>query len=60
MHALVAILVPVIIIIAVALILWYVVERFAPDPLIKKICQIVIFVVVLVVMLTKLLPMIGG
>lgn len=59
MHALVAVFVPVIIIIAVALILWYVIERFSPDPLVTKICQIVIFVVVLVVILTKLFPLIA-
>lgn len=59
MHALVAVLIPVIIIIAVALIIWYVAERFSPDPLITKVVQIVVFVVVLVVILLKLLPLIG-
>lgn len=59
MHALVSALVPIIIIVAVALIIWYVAERFSPDPLITKIVQIVLFAVVLVVLLLKLFPMLG-
>ena len=59
MHSLVGLLVPLIVIIAVALIIWYVAERFSPDPLITKIVQIVVFVVVLIVIIMKLLPLIG-
>ena len=59
MHALVAVLVPIIITIAVALIIWYVAERFSPDPLITKIVQIVVFVVVLIVLIMKLFPLLG-
>ena len=59
MHGLVAALIPIIVIIAVGLIIWYVAERFSPDPLITKITQIVVFVVVLVVLLLKLLPLLG-
>lgn len=59
MHALTAVLVPIIILVAVALIIWYVAERFSPDPLITKIVQIVVFAVVLIVLLTKLLPLLG-
>jgi hypothetical protein len=59
MHMLLAALVPIIIVIAVALIIWVCVERFSPDPLITKITQIVVFVVVLVVLLLKLIPLLG-
>lgn len=60
MHALLGILVPVIVTIGVALIIWVVAERFSPDPLITRIVQIVLFIVVLVVLLTKLLPLIAA
>jgi hypothetical protein len=59
MHGLVAVLVPIIIVVAGALIIWYVAERFSPDPLITKIVQVVVFVVVLVVLIMKLLPLMG-
>ncbi len=59
MHGFIGVLVPVIIIVAVALIIWYVAERFSPDPLITKIVQIVVFVVVLLVLIMKLLPLAG-
>lgn len=59
MHGLLSVLVPVVIAIAVGLIVWIIAERFSPDPLITKIVQIVVFVVVLVVCLTKLVPLIA-
>jgi uncharacterized membrane protein len=59
MHALTAVLVPVIVVVVVGLIIWYVAERFSPDPLITKIVKIVIFAVVLIVLLLKLLPLLG-
>lgn len=59
MHGLLAILVPIIIAVAVGLIIWVIAERFSPDPLITKIVQIVVFVIVLVVCLTKLVPLIA-
>lgn len=59
MHELTSLLVPLIVTIGVALIIWYVAERFSPDPLITKIVQIVLFIVVLVVIIMKLLPMLG-
>jgi hypothetical protein len=37
MHMLLGALVPIIITVAVALIIWFVAERFSPDPLITKI-----------------------
>lgn len=57
MRGLVDALVPVVIVCAVALCAWFVVERFSPDALLTKIVQVVIFVVVLLVVLTKLLPL---
>lgn len=48
-------LVPIIVKVAIAIIAWFVVERFAPDPLLAKICKIIIFVVVLVVIVLPLL-----
>ena len=59
MHGLLAALVPVIIIVVVALIIWYATERFSPDPFITKIVQIIIFAVVLIVLLTKFVPLLG-
>lgn len=59
MHELQGILVPVIIVVVVALVIWYVAERFSPDPLVTKIIQIVLFAVVLIVLITKLFPLLG-
>lgn len=59
MHALTSILVPVIIVVVVGLIIYWVAERFSPDPLITKIVQCIVFAVVLIVLITKLLPMIA-
>jgi len=57
MSGLVALLVPLIILIDVALIIVYVAVRFSPDPLITKIINLVVFAVVLIWLITKLLPM---
>ena len=59
MHGLVNALVPVIIVVVVALIIWYAAERFSPDPFITKVVQIVVFAVVLIVLLLKLVPLLG-
>lgn len=59
MHALVASLVPIIIMVVVALIIVWAAERFSPDPFITKIVQLVVFAVVLVFLLLKLAPMLG-
>lgn len=59
MHGLVAILVPIIIVIVVAVIIIAVSDRFAPDPLVATIVRWVVFAVVLIVLLTKLLPLLG-
>ena len=52
-------LVQLIIIVAILIAAWFIVERFSPDPLITKLCQILIFVLALVVVVTKLLPLVG-
>lgn len=52
-------LVHLIVAIAVLIIAWFVVERFSPDPLISKICQVIIFCIALLVILTMLLPLVG-
>ena len=58
MSGLVGLLVPLIVVVGVALLIWVIAERFSPDPVITKIVQIVLFLVVLVVLVTKLLPLI--
>ncbi len=59
MQALVAMLIPIIIIIVVALIIIWATERFSPDPLITKIIRVVVFAVVLIALLLKLVPLLG-
>jgi hypothetical protein len=44
---------------AILIAAWYVVERFSPDALLTKLCQIAIFVLALLLVITKLLPMVG-
>lgn len=52
-------LIQLIIVIAVLIVAWLVLERFSPDPLITRICQIIIFVIALLVVVKMLLPMVG-
>jgi hypothetical protein len=59
MTALLHALVPIIVIVVVALIIWYAAERFSPDPFITRIVQIVLFAVVLIAILLKLVPLLG-
>lgn len=47
----------VVILVAVLIAAWFVVERFSPDPLLTKLCQLVIFVLAVGLVLFKLLPM---
>lgn len=47
-------LVPILITVAVAIIVWWATERFSPDPLITKIVQVIIFIVVLIRLLSLL------
>ena len=48
-----------IIVLAVLIVAWLIIARFSPDPLITKICQIIIFVIALVVVLKMVLPLAG-
>ena len=41
------------------LIAWYCVERFSPDALITKICQILIFILAILLVVAKVLPLVG-
>jgi hypothetical protein len=45
--------------VAVLIIAWMIIERFSPDPLITKICQIGIFVIALLLILKLVLPLAG-
>lgn len=51
--------VQVIIIICLLMGAYFVVERFSPDPLVTKLCQIAIFVIAMIVVVTKILPLVG-
>jgi hypothetical protein len=59
MHSLIAVLIPIIIVIAVGLIVLAIVERFSPDPLVNTIVKWVVFALILIVCITKLLPLIA-
>lgn len=59
MGALIAMLIPIIVIIVVALIIIWATDRFSPDPLITKIIKVVVFAVVLIALLLKLVPLLG-
>lgn len=52
-------LIKLVIIVAILIALWFVVERFSPDPLITKLCQIALFICALLVAVKMLLPMVG-
>lgn len=49
----------VVIICCLLLAAWFVVERFSPDPLVTKLCQIAIFVIAVYLVVVKLLPLAG-
>lgn len=57
MQGFVAILIPIIIIVAAGIIALLINERFSPDPLVTKIVQWVIYVLMLIMVITKLLPL---
>lgn len=59
MSALIAALIPIIVLVVIAIIIIAVTERFSPDPLITTIVRWVVFAVVLIVLLTKLVPLLG-
>lgn len=47
-------LIPILVTLAVAIIVWWATERFSPDPLITKVVQVIIFIVVLIRLLALL------
>jgi len=57
---LVALIVPIIVMVVVALIIIWVAERFSPDPLVTKIVQVIVFACVMIFLVTKLLPLLTG
>ncbi len=60
MTALIHALVPIIVIVVIALIIWRAAERFSPDAFITKVVlQTVVFAVVLMAILLKLVPLLG-
>lgn len=59
MSALIAMLIPIIVLIVIALIIIWVTERFSPDPLITQIIKVIVFAVVLIALLMKLVPLLG-
>jgi hypothetical protein len=59
MQGLVSVLIPIIIVIVIAIIAIAVTEKFSPDPLVTTIVRWVVFALVLIVVLTKLVPLIG-
>ena len=60
MAALVALIVPIVVLVVVALIIVWVAERFSPDPLITKIAQVIVFACVMIFIVSKLLPLLTG
>lgn len=58
MAALGALLIPIIVAVTVALIIVLLTNRFAPDPVLNKIIQYVVFAALLIFLIVKLLPLI--
>lgn len=57
MQAFVAVLIPIIIIVAVGLIAKLINDRFSPDPTVTQIVNWIIYGIVLIMIITKLLPL---
>jgi hypothetical protein len=60
MHALIALIIPVMIVIVVALVVVWLVERFSPDPLITKITYLIVFACVVAFVVTHIMPLLLG
>lgn len=58
MHELVSVLIPLILIVAVAAIFLLIVERFSPDATVTTIIKWIVFALVLIAILSRLLPLI--
>lgn len=48
-----------ILIVALLIAAWFIVERFSPDPLITKLCQIAIFIAALYVIVKHVWPLVA-
>jgi len=57
MASLVAVLIPIIIIVAVAAIVLLIVERFSPDATVTIIVRWIVFALVLIAIISRLLPL---
>jgi len=57
MAPLIALIIPAIVLIVVALIIIWVTERFSPDPLVTKIVRVIVFACVLIWCVLKLFPL---
>lgn len=53
---LVALLVDLVVLVCLALVAWYLLQRFSPDPVLTKILGIVIFLIVFIVVVADLFP----
>jgi hypothetical protein len=58
MQAFVSALIPILIIVGAGIIALLINERFAPDPLVAKIVQWVIYILMIVMIISRLLPFI--
>lgn len=58
MAALAAVLIPIIVIVAVAAIFLLIVERFSPDATVTTIVKWIVFALVLIAIISRLLPLI--
>jgi hypothetical protein len=58
MQSFVSALIPILIIVGAGIIALLINERFAPDPLVAKIVQWVIYILMIVMVITRLLPFI--
>lgn len=58
MQSFVSVLIPILIIVGAGIIALLINERFAPDPLVAKIVQWIIYILMIVMVITRLLPFI--
>lgn len=58
MQGFVSALIPILIIVGAGIIALLINERFAPDPLVAKIVQWVIYILMIIMVITRLLPFI--
>lgn len=54
--SLVTIIVDIVVVICFALVAWYAIQRFSPDPVITKILGILVFLIVFIVVIADVFP----